>query len=113
MLDVNRCDRLQSIGALFCLFFCMCNTDLNIYCKLAHGCVCSEWCRWRYTTESKIICHRFAAFGGHCSRFWITLFFFALEMKHGDVVELLDAAFQLIHFSIIPRNNCSEVDACS
>lgn len=39
--------------------------------------------------------------------------FFALEMKTGDVVELLDAAFQLIHFSIIQRNNYSEVDACS
>ncbi len=34
-------------------------------------------------------------------------------MKTGDVVELLDAAFQLIHFSIIQRNNSSEVDACS
>lgn len=63
------------------------------------------------TTESKMICHRFAAFSDHCSRF--EFYFFALEMKTGDVVELLDAAFQLIHFSIIQRNNYSEVDACS
>lgn len=39
--------------------------------------------------------------------------FFALEMKTGHVVELLDAAFRLIHFCIIQRNNYSEVDACS
>lgn len=39
--------------------------------------------------------------------------FLPLEMKTRDVVELLDAAFQLIHFSIIQRNNYSEVDACS
>lgn len=64
------------------------------------------------TTESKIICLRFAAFTGHCSHFELFVFF-ALEMKTGDVVELLDAAFQLIHFSIIQRNNYSEVDACS
>lgn len=54
------------------------------------------------TTESKIICHRFAAFSGHGSRLNY-FYFFALEMKTGDVVELLDAAFKLIHFSIIRR----------
>lgn len=78
VLDVNRCEWLQSyrgIALFVCLFFCMSNTDLNICCKLAHGRVCSEWCRWRYTTESKIICHRFAAFGGHCSRFGLLWLF--------------------------------------